>query len=337
VDLGEILRVVRSRWYIMLPMMILAAVLSAVAFIVVPASYESYSTVSLLSSQSSTQIANQGDDNPFLDFNASLVATADFLGRNLKSTDAATELKKIGVTETYDIALAENAQGPFLTITVTGTDKDHVRASTATLERFAGTKLQEIQQQNDVKARDMIRMTEITPPQAPVAKSKTKIEVVIAVGVGFTALAFLVTFLVESITRSRRRRSVVESYLPGQPAGGGASNWSVLPESADAAETQPIALPRQPLPPGPASDETVVIRVPAVRSGRAKRADGRRSADDPRNANLPATVDPGERGAEIGLHSTHKLGPAPGTSSTTYRSAEGPDHRGQDAGRVNGS
>src|SRR4051812_24871810 len=129
-DLGEILRVMRDRWYVVVPMLMLAIGLGAAAVFVVPNTYESYSTVSLLSSPISTTVATQGNDNPFLTFDASLVATADFLGRSLQSTDAAKQLKDLGVTEKYTVALADGAQGPFITFTVTGNDETHVLRST---------------------------------------------------------------------------------------------------------------------------------------------------------------------------------------------------------------
>lgn len=208
-DLGEILRVMRSRWYVVLPMLMLAVGLTSAAYVVVPTSYESYSTVSLLSSPASTEIATRGGNNPFLNFNGSLVATADFLGRSLQSTDAERELKAMGVTEDYEVALAEGAQGPFLTFTVTGTDKVHILVATETLTRYAETRLGQIQQANGVGPRDMVRMTEIIPPQPPEAKLKKKIEVVIAVGGAALGLAFLVTFMIEGIARARQGRGAV--------------------------------------------------------------------------------------------------------------------------------
>src|SRR4051794_8263966 len=100
-DLGEILRVLRKRWLVVVPMFVLAMGLGVTAFIVVPNTYESYTTVSLLSSPMSTNVATKGNDNPFLTFDASLIATADFLGRSMQSTGAVEELKSRGVTEKY--------------------------------------------------------------------------------------------------------------------------------------------------------------------------------------------------------------------------------------------
>ena len=206
-DLGEILRVMRSRWYIVVPMLLLAVGLGVGAYIMVPAKYSTYTMVSLLSSPSATTTATPGQDNPFLDFNDSLTATADFLGRGLQSTDVVQELRREGVTEDYTVALAENAQGPFLTLTVTGTDEDHILTSASTLARYAATELVEIQQQNGVATKDMIRLAQVIPPQKPETQTKKKIEIVIAAGGGTVALTFILTFALESIRRSPRRRA----------------------------------------------------------------------------------------------------------------------------------
>jgi capsular polysaccharide biosynthesis protein len=204
VDLGEILRVMRSRWYIVLPMVLLAIGLGAGVYVKVPTTYTTYTMVSLLSSQSDTKSATQGLDNPFLNFNDSLVATADFLGRRLESTDIELQLRQAGVTEKYTVSLPENAQGPFLTITLTGTDKDHMLTSAATLAQFADTTLVKIQEQNAVSSRDQIRLTQVIPPQKPAAALKKKLELVIVAVGGTIALTFVLTFIVESVSRRRR-------------------------------------------------------------------------------------------------------------------------------------
>src|SRR3954470_7845052 len=183
----------RSRWYIVVPMLVLAAALGLGAYVTVPTSYSTYTMESLLSSPMATTTATPGQDNPFLNFNGSLVATADFLGRRLQSTDVQLELKNAGVTEEYEVALAENAQGPFLTLTVTGTDREHIVTSAATLAKYADTKLIQIQEQNGVAKRDQITLTQVIPPQKPLPEMKKKFELVIAAAGGMVALTFVLT------------------------------------------------------------------------------------------------------------------------------------------------
>ena len=256
-DLGELFRVIRRRWYVFFPMVVLAAGLGAGAYVAVPSQFESYSTISLLSSPRQTAASTNGNDNPFLTFDSSLIATADFLGRTLTSTDTQEELKSRGVTEQYTVGLAENAQGPFLTITVTGSDRQHLLASTELLTTYAGTKLAAIQAANGVAAADMIRMTVILPPQEPTEKLKRKLQLVIAAtGVGMV-LAFLSTFLVEARIRARRRDQTSVDEHNEQPdrkpqgsAAAGATGRT--PAGAPARASAKATPPASPLPPSPA-------------------------------------------------------------------------------------
>ncbi|MGS2617008.1 hypothetical protein ACVCAH_21155 [Micromonospora sp. LZ34] len=325
-DLGEILSVVRARWYILLPMMLLAVGLGVAAFVLVPTSYQSTTTVSLLSSPAATAAATPGEnnDNPFLNFNGSLVATADFLGRSLQSTDAQAELLEMGVTEEFEVGLAEGAQGPFLTFTVTGTDQVHLLASTTTIAQYAETKLTKIQADNDVKPQDMVRMTEIIPPQKPEPQLKDKLKLVIAAGGGTTALALLLTFVVESLARSRRRRQEFATATTG-PAAGVAGGSASVPGRPSPAQQPPSparngAAPGKPAVPDSGverrdtggSDKTVILTVrpgPGPGPGPAQRPDG----------------------------TSWSAGSRPGAASTTYRSPERSPGRGQNVDRLNGS
>lgn len=205
-DLGEIVWVIRRRWYIMVPTVIAAVALAAATYFVLPGKYQSTSTIALLNAQRPATATTPGQSNPFLAFDASLTATADFLARNLTSDATAQQLKQQGVTEEYTAALADNAQGPFVALTVTGTDKAQVAASIATLTSFASERLQQIQEQNGVPAGNMIHTAVIVPPQEPQQQLKNKVQDVAAVGLGCLTLAFMATFITEGLYRSRQRR-----------------------------------------------------------------------------------------------------------------------------------
>jgi hypothetical protein len=364
VELGEILRVMRSRWYIVVPMLVLAVGLGVGAFLMVPTTYTTYTMVSLLSSPASTTTALQGQDNPFLNFNSSLVATADFLGRRLQSTDVAQELKRSGVSEKYTVTLAENAQGPFLTLTVTGDDKAHILQSAATISRYADFMLVQIQQQNGVADRDMIRLTQIIPPQKPAAEMKKKLEAVIVAGGGTVALTFIVTFIVESVSRGRRRRQ--EDYTPATgsavagAAPGDAKDGSRTPATSATAPVGPTPVP----PPRPlvvikgsvksGADETKVLQLNHKSDEKAadgKPVPGEKTAvipvssrgdrsQPPANPPVPQPRQPAGPAAESASRGKAVVSPPPGTarvtSPATYQSRNA-DRRGQDANHVNGS
>ncbi|MEU4619640.1 hypothetical protein AB0G04_06645 [Actinoplanes sp. NPDC023801] len=319
-DLGEILSILRSRWYIVVPMLVLALGLGGATYAVVPTTYSTYSMVSLLSAPAATQTATQGQDNPFLNFNGSLVATADFLGRRLQSTDTVLQLKSQGLTEKYEVALAENAQGPFLTLTLTGDDRAHLLASATQLAEFAEKTLRDIQLENGVSERDRIKLTQVIPPQKPKAETKEKLQPVIVVGGGTAALAFILVFIVESLSRARRRKALAAAGGPEKPAASGAASVT-----ADIEGTMVI-----PLPPAPVQRSAAPVARPKAISTEAEKT--QRIVVPPRPSGTAPAEKPKPPRAGNGE------GPQSGRSgmARTYQS-NGVDRRGQDVNRINGS
>src|SRR3954453_14680934 len=89
-DLAEIVRVMRRRWYVLLPGLLLTAALVAGAYVAVPVTYQSQSTVMLLNSRKAT-VAYDG--NPFLSSQTTLTGMADSLARNLNSDASLATLR----------------------------------------------------------------------------------------------------------------------------------------------------------------------------------------------------------------------------------------------------
>jgi len=236
VNLAQILRVIRARWYVTLPAALLTLAATIGTFVVTPVTYQSQSTICLL--DTSTRLGPEAttQENPFLSFGSSLVATADFLARSLTSDASAQELAAKGVTEKYTAALATNAQGPFVTLTVTGGDSAHVLLSTRTLTDYADSKLLDIQRRSGVPQSNLIKMAVIVPPQDPQPQLKTKLELVILVAAVGSVLTFILTFMVENLAQARRRaRAIRAGRLDDDP----------------------------PSPPARPSDETAVLMLPA--------------------------------------------------------------------------
>ncbi|HEU5429204.1 MAG TPA: hypothetical protein VFU74_20155 [Actinocrinis sp.] len=207
-DLAEVIRVIRTRWYVMVPLLLLTIALTVGVDQSIPAKYQSTSEISLLASQSATAGTDKvpGTGNAFLNFGSSLNDTADFLVRRLSSNDSGNDLAKLGVTETYAVALAAAAQGPFITLSVTGSNPEHILTSMNTLTDYTVQQLEKVQAQAQVKPVDMIRSIVIVPPSTPTAQTKTKTQDVLGVAIGGLVITFLATFVVESIFASRRRR-----------------------------------------------------------------------------------------------------------------------------------
>jgi capsular polysaccharide biosynthesis protein len=269
-DLGEILRVIRARWYVMAPISLVTIGLTIALAIVMPTTYQSQSTIALLNAKQPATATTVAQNNPFLIFDSSLTATADLLARSLTSDAAAKELKKLGVTEEYTAALADNAQGPFVTLTVTGTDKAHITAAGATLLSFAGRRLEEIQRDNGVPTANMISTATIIAPQPPEPQQKKKLQNVAGLLGGGIVLAFVATFLTESLARSRRPEEPAQRQVRQAAPGGSAA---LLESTAQVEATAPheVAAWHPPEPPEPVVPwappivrESVPLREPSV-------------------------------------------------------------------------
>ncbi|MEU8032114.1 chain length determinant protein [Streptomyces sp. NPDC049099] len=253
-DLAEIFRVMRRRWRVLLPGLLLTAGLTVAVYLLVPVTYQSQSTVVLLNSQKAT-VAYDG--NPFLSTQTSLTGMADGLARNLNSDDSVRELKSRGATGTFEAKLADNAQGPLMWLTVTGTDKTDVLASDRILTAYAGQRLEQFQKQQSVAPKAMIRMTTVVAPQNPVAQTKTRLEYLVMAGFLGLVLSLVAVFYVEA---RRRPRAPAQPDEPARPV--------TAPTSATGE---------------PATDETVALRPPPTWSRSAET----RAAAEPR-AGRPA-------------------------------------------------
>ncbi|MFD5325531.1 chain length determinant protein [Streptomyces sp. NPDC127092] len=227
-DLAEIFRVMCRRWYVLVPGLLLTAGLTVGAWLLVPVSYESQSTVAMLNSRKGTE----ADGNPFLSMEPSLTGMADSLARNVNSDASKAELKTRGLDLKYEAKIADNAQGPLLWLTVTGEEPDAVLKGNKTLMAFTAERLEELQADQSVARDAMIRITTIVPPQDPQAKLKSKVQyLVMAAGLGLV-LSLVATFFAEA-----RRRGAKQARHRQRPETGHASAESGRPETAPAEAT----------------------------------------------------------------------------------------------------
>lgn len=202
-DLAEIFRVMRGRWYVLLPGLLSTAGLMVAVSLLVPVTYQSQSTVMLLNSEKAT-VAYDG--NPFLSTQTSLTGMADGLARNLNSDSSVRELEDRGAVGVFEAKLADNAQGPMMWLTVTGTDEKAVPASVRTLTAYAEERLERFQEQQTVAPKAMIRMTTIVAPQDPVAQTKTRLEYLVMAGGLGLVLSLVAVFYAEARHRAHAPR-----------------------------------------------------------------------------------------------------------------------------------
>ena len=273
-DLGEILRLIAKRWYVAVPSIIVGAALPAAAYTGIPTKFQSESTISLLNSSAASDVAPHLG-NPFLSFDSSLTPTADFLARRLSTSQAAQELLALGVTEQTSAKLADNASGPFVTLTMTGTDKAHTMQSMQIFDKYAADQLQQMQTTGvgNLPTDSLIRSVVIVAPQDPAPQMKSKYEAVAGAGAAGMILAFLAVFGFDNIATRRsvrqggpasgsgrsRRAADLEDGFDEEPEDGS----PVIPaQPSKAAKTGDAAQPSQ-----PSSTEDGLRRRPPAGSG----------------------------------------------------------------------
>ena len=271
-DLAEIFRVMRRRWYVLLPGPLLTAGLVAAVVVLVPVTYQSQSTVQLLNSPKAT-VAYGG--NPFLSTQTSLTGMADSLARNLNSDDSIRELKSRGARGTFEAKIADNAQGPLMWLTVTGTGRASVLKSDRILTAYAKDRLEQFQKQQSVAPKAMIQMMTIVVPQPPAAQTKTRLEYMIMAGGAGLVLTLVAAFYVEA---RRRSHPAAAPAVTAQPV--------EAPEPAPVAESRVTA-------PRPAAEEsraeqTIALRTPPTWA----RSAGNRPATEPRAGRTTTVVAP---------------------------------------------
>ncbi|MYS22628.1 O-Antigen ligase [Streptomyces sp. DvalAA-14] len=211
--LGELLAVLRRRWYLMAPITLIGLLTGGYLYTSVPVTYASQSSVSLLDSTAVARLAPTFG-NPIANAGGSLVVTADVLIRTLQSADAAKSLNGMGVTDRYTVGFAAQASGPLVGLGVSGTDRDKVLKETETLTKFAGEQLQALQSASRVAPQYKVTAAPIVLPQTPVSQMKARYQRVAAVVIAGTAAGFFSSFATESFVLARRRRRNIPQPRP---------------------------------------------------------------------------------------------------------------------------
>lgn len=202
-DFAEAFRVIRRRWQISVPVLLLTLVAVVGIWVAWPTTYQSTTQLSLISS---SLLANQ----PINGHNAyvgtwSLNPIASILVSDLTSDQATQQLKALGMTNGFTAAVPTFAAGPFISLTVTGHSSTAVRDSMPVVIRFAQQRLHQLQETGSVHtaAPALIRAVVISPANRPQLSLKRKIELVAGVAIAGLLLLLLLSFGAEG--RALRR------------------------------------------------------------------------------------------------------------------------------------
>ncbi|WP_078906834.1 O-antigen ligase family protein [Streptomyces sp. NRRL S-378] len=217
-SIREMAAVLRRRWYVIVPAILLSLLAALHLYRSVPVAYQSQSSVALLDSSAASKLP-PAFGNPISNAGGALVVTADVLIRTLSGADAARDLHSLGVTDPYTVGFAANTSGPLLTLTVTGTDRAKVLEETNTLTAFAGEQLNALQAAAKVQPAYMVQTAPVVLPQTPVPQLKSRYQQVLGVLILGAGGGFVLSFVVDAAAAARRRRrerSAADSGGPGR-------------------------------------------------------------------------------------------------------------------------
>jgi hypothetical protein len=224
-DIVEMIRVIRRRWRVSVPALLLVLIAAVGSYARWPNSYSSFSEVTLLGSPVASNVPGFGS-NPYLatDGLASIDAT---LVAYLTSDQAIAHIKALGVTESVTVAIPPYAAGPFYTITVQGNNPAQVQHATAIVTDYSQRAL--IQLQDTVRPPmgkgSLVTSAVISAPSKPTKVKKKKLEIVAGITIGVLILALAAIFAAEGRAKGRsadKQRLVSYGDGPGmhhrQPA-----------------------------------------------------------------------------------------------------------------------
>jgi hypothetical protein len=273
-DFWGTVRVLRRRWYIALPAVLLTGVLALYVYITVPTRYESSGVLVLTSPAAGGRYSEKTKPedvvrvNPLLQFDGSLTTTAQILTQVLGDPKTAEELAGKGSTATYT-ANTGPVGGPLLFVT---TEADSAEAAQGlvgkVLERTVG-ELSAQQKALNAPEQTFITAQILVKPTTAEAKVGGKVRYVGAATVVLLLLTIASTFATDSVLLKLKRRK--EKAAGGPPS----DRDTPAPPLGHAPPARPQNLPQnlaqpngvhQQRPPGQpvpnAHQKTVIIPAP---------------------------------------------------------------------------
>jgi hypothetical protein len=217
--------VLARRWFVVVPVFLIAAVCVNIATIRTPYGYSARATVVLLS----PSITNRADPtlaNPYLSFSGNLQSTATILTAVATDDDAAAALARAGATAKYTVGPDPKAPGaPTLLIAA---QDSHVARATRTRDAviaFLGAELDRRQRAARSPAKLLITLSVVssTPPRR---LATAKVKMLAGGAAAAVVLPVLAAFGAEGWASRRARRAGAARTVPA----GAEPGWSGVPE-----------------------------------------------------------------------------------------------------------
>ncbi|MEU3642535.1 hypothetical protein AB0E59_04065 [Lentzea sp. NPDC034063] len=275
-DFWGTVRVLRRRWYIALPAVLLTGILALYVYISVPTRYESSGVLVLTSPAAGGRYtANTKPEdvvrvNPLLQFDGSLTTTAQILTQVLGDPKTAEELAGKGSTSVYT-ANTGPVGGPLLFIT---TESDSAESAEGLVGKVLEKTVAELAaQQKALNAPEQTFITAqiLVKPTTASAKIGGKVRYVGAATVVLLLLTLASTFAADSIMLKAKRRKDKEAKDGKDAKDPAPSEKETTPQPVPPVRPNPHpqsngngAPPQRPMPQGVpnAHQKTVIIAAP---------------------------------------------------------------------------
>lgn len=217
-DFWVAVKIVFRRWYVALPALLATVALTTLVFLAVPPSFQAEARVLLLSpSRVSGQQA--ATVNPFADLSSSLTVAASVMAQIMNYDSTRERMRAAGARTDY--AVTAGPQGPLLVVSATGARPGDAISTAQIVAKGIQDELAAQQQAAGAPADTFIRGLPLVSPDKANRLSGGRIRAGAAVGALGTATSLSVIFLIESFSRGRRDRGLLEQAPPSQatPAG----------------------------------------------------------------------------------------------------------------------
>lgn len=207
-NVAEILRSLRRRWYIVVPGILAAIALAVGAWTVVQPSYERSASQMLLPG---TDSVPEGG-NPYI-YIGGLTQAADVVVRALGSNNVMESIAEEYPGAQVQVSRDPSSSGPMILITVTAPTDEGASAVLDALVAQTAVVMEELQDLEEIPQNNRISVIPVTVDEQSVPQQRNRVTAAAAAGMGGVVLVLLLTVLVDGliISRARTRRRQVGS------------------------------------------------------------------------------------------------------------------------------
>jgi hypothetical protein len=215
---SDLVRVLRRRWYVAIPGLLITILAAGIVLRIYPPSLQATGSVVFVSPPVSTEGSGSTAgtrSNPYLNFGAPLGATAEVVSAAVNSDQTAKQLKARGATGSYQVGINPNSSAPVLSVEATaGNNTDAMTTLNAVLGEIRG-RLAQIQADAGAPRNQYITAQAVTasPKALPVHGSVIRaLAVILLVGVLASCGGAVI---VEGLARGRANKRAAAAAAAG--------------------------------------------------------------------------------------------------------------------------